>query len=72
MPMIDMEATGRNIRTMIKDKGFQVKDIQKILGFNTPQAMYKWFRGDAMPTLDNMVILAKFLDTTIDDMLVIR
>lgn len=44
--------------------------IQQILGFNTSQAIYKWFRGEAMPTIDNMVALAATLNTTIDNLIV--
>ena len=70
MPIIDMTATGKNIKDIMKAKGMKIKDIQKILGFNTPQAIFKWFRGDAMPTIDNMVILAKIFDTTIDKLII--
>lgn len=70
-PTIDMIATGANIRALIKGKGLKVADVQTILGFNTPQAIFKWMRGDAMPSIDNMVILAHLLDVTIDEILIV-
>ena len=58
MPTIDMTATGKNITRMMKAAGMTVKDLQEIFGFATPQAIYKWKNGTAMPTIDNLVILA--------------
>lgn len=46
MPIIDMQATGRNIKKMIADKGINMKQMQDAFGFQTPQAIYKWYRGD--------------------------
>lgn len=70
MPTINMIETGKNIKTIIKLNNIKIVQIQQILGFNTPQAIYKWFRGEAMPTIDNMVVLAATLNTTIDNLIV--
>ena len=69
-PVIDMTATGINIVRMRQNAGLTVKDLQDIFGFSTPQAIYKWQRGTAMPTVDNLVVLAAVLGVTIDDILV--
>ena len=69
-PRIDAIATGANIRTLIKNKGLKIADIQTIFGFRTPQAIFKWMRGDALPSLDNIVILAHILDVTIDKIII--
>lgn len=69
---INMAATGANIRALIKNKGLRVADVQNRCGFNTPQAIFKWMRGDAMPTIDNMVILAHLLDVTIDKIIILN
>ena len=70
LPVIDMAATGMNIARMRRKAGFTVKDLQDIFGFSTPQAIYKWQRGTAMPTVDNLVVLAAVFSVTIDDILV--
>ena len=72
LPTIDMIATGANITTMRQRAGLSVRDLQDIFGFSTPQAIYKWQRGDAMPTLDNIVVLAAVFGVTVDDILVYR
>lgn len=70
MPMINMQKTGANIKMLMKLNNIKVIQIQDILGFNTPQAIYKWLRGESMPTIDNIVILATLLNTTIDNIII--
>ena len=70
VPTVNMAATGDNIKRLIKTNGLKVSDIQNIYGFNTPQSIFKWLRGDAMPSLDNMVILAHILGVTIDQIII--
>ena len=69
-PTIDPAATGANIKALIKSKGLRVTDLQTMFGFNTPQAIFKWLRGDALPSIDNLVILAHILDVTIDAIII--
>ena len=68
---IDMDATGNNIKRMRKTAGISVKDMQEIFGFGTPQAIYKWQKGAALPTIDNLVILSILFKVKVDDILVI-
>ncbi|MDO4649705.1 MAG: helix-turn-helix transcriptional regulator [Eubacteriales bacterium] len=71
MPTIDMVATGKNIERLRKNAGISVRDLQNVFGFGTPQAIYKWQHGNAMPTIDNLVVLADVLQVRIDDILVV-
>ena len=71
-PVIDPAATGTRIADLRRSAGMTVRDLQDIFGFRTPQAIYKWQRGDAMPTVDNLVVLAAAFHVTIEDILVIR
>ena len=70
LPVIDMAATGANIARMRRQAGLSVQALQEIFGFSTPQAIYKWQRGSALPTLDNMLILSAVFNTTIDAIVV--
>ncbi len=70
-PVIDVKATGQNIRRLRLDAGLTVDHLQQVFGFSTPQAIYKWQRGDALPTVDNLVVLAAVLQTNIDTILVL-
>ena len=70
MPIIDMTATGMNIMRLREDAGMTVRDLQKTFGFSTPQAIYKWQRGTALPTVDNLIVLALVFGVTIEDILI--
>ena len=71
IPAIDMAATGRNITKLRQDAGLSVKDLQMLFGFTTPQAIYKWQHGTAMPTIDNLVVLVVVFDVPIDDIIIV-
>ena len=70
VPMINIEATGANIKRLRKEARISMQQMQEVFGFVNPQAIYKWERGASMPTIDNMVILASVLNTSIDEILV--
>ena len=72
IPVIDMTATGINITRMRINAGLTVKDLQDIFGFSTPQAIYKWQRGTALPTVDNLVVLAAVFGVRIEDILIFQ
>ena len=40
-PVIDMEATGRNIRRLRKEKGVSVRELSLFLGLSDVRAIYK-------------------------------
>ena len=56
---INAKATGARIRDLRRAKGFRVTDISEYMGFESPQAVYKWQRGDSLPDLCNMVRLCE-------------
>ena len=64
MPTIDMAATGMNITRLRINAGLSVKDLA-----DTPQAVYKWQHGVAMPTLDNLVVLAAVFGVSMDEII---
>ena len=69
-PVIDLAATGRNIRRLREERGLTVRDLQAYFGFEEPQAIYKWQKGKSLPTVDNLYALAALLQVTVDDILV--
>ena len=71
LPVVNTVATGQNINRLRIAAGLSVRDMQAVFGFATPQAIYKWIHGTAMPTIDNLVILAVILDVTMDEIVVV-
>nr|WP_300831632.1 helix-turn-helix transcriptional regulator [uncultured Acetatifactor sp.] len=70
LPTIDMIRMGQNIAKLRRQAELSVRDLQDIFGFATPQVIYKWQQGVALPTIDNLVVLAAVLQVRLDDILV--
>lgn len=58
---IDPVKTGENIRGAMNHKNLTVRDITLALGLSTPNAVYKWLRGDTVPSIDNIYALSLLL-----------
>ena len=71
-PVVDLPGTGRNIARLREANGLSVRDVQCAVGLATPQAVYKWQRGDALPTVDNLLVLSALFGVPIDAILVTR
>ena len=69
-PVINAAATGKNIELLRKQRGLSVRDLQDVLGFATPQAIYKWQHGTSLPTVDNLVLLSAVFRVPIDEIIV--
>ena len=72
VPVVDLKLTGQNIAVLRKRSGISVRELQTMLGFATPQAIYKWQRGETLPTVENLAALAFILGVTVDDILVVK
>mgnify|MGYP004500702071 CR=1 FL=1 len=68
---IQQKETGKRIKNLFMENGYTVKDVQYAMGFENPQAIYKWISGKSLPSLDNFVILSRLLHTSIEDILVV-
>lgn len=69
IPIINLPKTGANINSLRKKANLSVKDIQKIFGFESPQAIYKWIHGKSLPSTDNLLILANVFNVNIENIL---
>ena len=71
-PVLDLEATGAKIKTLMKQRGITPRQLQILLDFPYVQTVYNWYAGKNMPTIDNLVVLAQVLGVTMDDIVVTR
>lgn len=69
-PTIDLKATGRKIKELREQRGISVRQLQTFLGFEQPQAIYKWQRGECLPSSDNLYAIACFFQVKVDEILV--
>lgn len=65
-PSIDAKATGERIKELRKERHLKVTDISDYMGFLEPQAVYKWQRGDSLPSLDNLFALSHLFKIPMD------
>ena len=71
-PVIDLTETGRCIERQRRQAGLTVRDLQAYFGFEYPQAIYKWQHGECLPTVDNLLALARLLQVSMEDLLVYK
>ena len=72
LPVVDMVQTGQNIQSLRQQRGITVRQLQGMLGFATPQAIYNWQHGVSLPTVDNLVALASIFAVPVETILEIR
>ena len=68
--MIDMKKTGEWLRYLCKRKNLTVADIQEKLKIASNQAIYAWFNGKTLPSLNNMYALGNLIGISVNDMIV--
>jgi len=71
-PVIDMEATGDTIRRLRIERGVSVKELSQFLGLSDVRAVYKWQRGETLPSIDNLLALSILLEVPIDQILIYK
>ena len=69
-PVIDPVATGANITRLRKERNLTVRDLQQFFGFEEPQAIYKWQRGQSLPSIDNLYALSALFHLSMNEILV--
>ena len=68
-PIIDVVATGHNIRQMRRERNITISEIQSYLELDTPRGVYKWQKGDCLPSVENLLGLSILLGVSINDIL---
>ena len=69
-PVIDPVETGKNIVRLRKERGLSVRDIQSWFNFEEPRAIYKWQRGQTLPSVDNLYALSVLLNVPMDSVII--
>lgn len=69
-PVIDLQQTGANITRLRQERGLSVRDLQRYFGFDEPVAIYKWQKGQSLPSVDNLFALSALLGVPMNEILV--
>lgn len=71
-PVIDMKATGLNIKTLRENAGFSVQNLADILEFESVQGIYRWQKGETLPAIENLILLSCIFNKPINEILIIQ
>lgn len=69
---IDQINTGIRLKILIKAAGYDVKDIQEYLYLSCPQPVYRWFKGNILPSVEHLYALSQLLHVHMEDILVLQ
>jgi len=68
---IDLEATGQNIRTLMKMTGYTARELERLIGC-TQMTFFNWCEGKNLPGFDNLLRLAGILKTPMEKIVVFK
>lgn len=69
-PQINLLKTGEWLRILSRHFGYSVKDIQDYLHISSNQAIYEWFNGHTLPSVNNLLALSLLFNMPINLLLV--
>ena len=69
-PVIDVAATGRNIKRIMERRNISVREMQEFLHLSAPQSIYHWLNGSCMPTIDNLYALSQLFKVPLDNIVI--
>lgn len=72
MHPIDQQRTGQKLKIMFKLAGYDVKYIQEYLNLSCPQPIYRWFKGQNLPTVEKLYALSILLGVHMEELLVLQ
>ncbi len=67
--VLNAKKTGERIKELRKENHLTVEEVSSYMGFESVQAVYKWQRGDSLPTVDNLYALSQLFSTPVDEIL---
>ena len=65
-----MKETGKHLKKLAQRSGYSVKDIQQYLNLSCPQPVYRWYKGDILPSVDNLLRLSELYQVHMEELLV--
>lgn len=69
---IDQQRIGQKLKIIIKLAGYDVKYIQEYLNLSCPQPVYRWFKGQILPSVEKLCALSNLLGVHMEELLVLQ
>jgi transcriptional regulator with XRE-family HTH domain len=70
-PIINKEATGKRIKKLMQENDVGIEEVLEVTGVGD-MTVNSWFRGETVPSLINLLKIARMCDCEIIDILVVR
>jgi transcriptional regulator with XRE-family HTH domain len=70
-PIINKEATGKRIKRLMRDNDVGIEEVLEVTGVGD-MTVNSWFRGETVPSLINLLKIARMCDCEIIDILVVK
>ena len=67
---IDQIKTGKKLKNLLELYGFDVRYLQGYLHLSCPQSIYRWYKGQALPSVEHFYALSKLLDVHMEELFV--
>ena len=70
-PIINKEATGKRIKRLMQENSVGIEEVLEVTGVGD-MTVNSWFRGETVPSLINLLKIARMCDCEIIDILVVK
>ena len=67
---VDPVATGNSIKALCYKCGLSASDLRRELGLESVQAVYKWYSGKCIPSIDKLFAMEKLFSVSIHEIVV--
>ena len=69
-PNIDMRQSGMKLKYLLESAGYTPRMIQEHLHLSCVQPIYRWYKGQILPSVDHLFMLSELLNVHMEDLLV--
>lgn len=69
---LDVLMTGQVLKEKIRKSGYTISEIQRKLKLACPQPIYRWIKGETLPSIDNLYGLSRLLKVSMEELVVAR
>ena len=67
-----MEKTGLHLKELCNKNDITVAELQELLHLKCPQSIYRWFKGETLPTIDHLIILTHRMKIPVEELIVLK
>lgn len=72
LPKINAIETGENLKRLLRLNHMSVCQLQMALKIGSATPIYRWCRGEYLPSVEHFLQISKILGCTIEDIIVVE